>query len=1122
MISLINRIAWIVSLLVGIFFLIVITLFLDWRLYEWDAMFLLFLWTIIGFIFKRIFLWRNFIQERVVEYSGKLVAQAWWKWIVSEQKLSTYNPEPEQSFNLAEEEEDEPVEENVIADNKTYSYAQERVQEEKTEYIQKQTEPAEPNFLEKFFAENALAKIGGILLFLGVLFFLSLIYTAAGPVSKVIIWFATGFIFFWTGVVLDRKWYTNESRTMLWVGILVNYLVILSGRYLVWVQMWEGNWVLTEGTTFLFLILNTVFAIVTSLVYKSKTLLLFSFIFAYLNPFLIGSKWDGTPYTLVGYSAIVSFGALILSQLYYNGRDEDFGKYLSMVGFIWWNVLFLLAPFTTASQWLVKLMFIWIVSLSTIILAYKNDDRENIWWFFIGVYIAFWILLITGWTANVLHTGLAFLGYIAFIGMALAMSVFMMVAGSIVSLGYLLFAPLILIFWLLVTGSLFMVVPVILGSLLVYLVIFSFLYEVVSTWFKYLFFVGLCIFLVLSNVTLQFIIPESMDNITHLSVVISSLIFLFAAYYFSGKEKLEYLYTIGTIGTIFLLLPIIATGWEFMKTSIIAIGVFALANILTPFINRNLCQKDLKNLALSLVAGIVFIGWELYNFWEMAKLFPWVSLGYAFMWLAALYFVLGYVMTNILDIELSPTSLTSSNNEDKKNTIFGYLGVSISLFSIAILIMFSDRPAIVASIWFFEATILFFFFSRIKDMKIFLGALVLFVVWLFRYGTFIWSLQTWVYEQLLPLAAIFTSFILNLKFLEKTEDETKLVHDILHFIAMIMVGIWVLKIVPHTWQGFSILALSVVFVIVGFCYNIFASKTLQYAFATVICIFYLHHISALGGIYDVLESENKTQLKYLQYLAVAIPGTWLYFRSLFGSRFDPIKKIINIPYIVYVFIITTQFVYDLSDNNTFSITIYWSLWAFAYISNGINNEKQVRRTIGLYILTWVILKILCYDVWFGIDDAILRVVALMFVGGLMVYISTLYSRKYSGSLLGEFNLGNLTDNSQDTTTQNSVAAEGKGFKINEKISQVDIGDITAVTFKVNSGKTYKVKSKNLIKIAKLVAKNTGKTEFWKNELKDIYAYIVKNYQSELNPADYKKIVVAMEEFVEQWGGIFFE
>jgi len=61
----------------------------------------------------------------------------------------------------------------------------------------------------------------------------------------------------------------------------------------------------------LFLVMNTVFAIVTSLVYKSQALLIFSFIFAYLNPLLIGGSSDN-PYTLVSYSMIVSLGALFL------------------------------------------------------------------------------------------------------------------------------------------------------------------------------------------------------------------------------------------------------------------------------------------------------------------------------------------------------------------------------------------------------------------------------------------------------------------------------------------------------------------------------------------------------------------------------------------------------------------------------------------------------------------------------------------------------------------------------------------------------------------------------------------------------------------------------------------
>lgn len=314
---------------------------------------------------------------------------------------------------------------------------------------------------------------------------------------------------------------------MMGVGILVNYLVILSGRYLIGsgnpivetdVAVVTGNVnYLTEGTTFFFLILNTIFAIVASLVYKSHSLLLFSFTFAYLNPFLIGAAGDGTPYTLVGYSAIISIGAFVLSQLYHNKDEKDFAKYLRFVGFIGGNILFLLAPFSTSGQWLLKLIFLGIISLAAIVLTYKNkEDTETIGTFFILTYIAFGILLITGGVANVLHTGLAFLGYIAFILIALATTAFIILVGSVTSLGYLLFAPLILIFALLITGSLYFIIPVILGSLFIYLIIFGFLYEVISAGFKYLFFVLLCIFLALSHFSLTFVLPEGMDYMTRL------------------------------------------------------------------------------------------------------------------------------------------------------------------------------------------------------------------------------------------------------------------------------------------------------------------------------------------------------------------------------------------------------------------------------------------------------------------------------------------------------------------------------------------------------------------------------------------------------------------------------
>jgi hypothetical protein len=174
-------------------------------------------------------------------------------------------------------------------------------------------------------------------------------------------------------------------------------------------------------------------------------------------------------------------------------------------------------------------------------------------------------------------------------------------------------------------------------------------------------------------------------------------------------------------------------------------------------------------------------------------------------------------------------------------------------------------------------------------------------------------------------------------------------------------------------------------------------------------VFYIDHISSIYNIFATLEANGKNHLKFLQYGTVALIGAGLYMRSLMGGKLDSVKMALYIPFMVYVFIITTQFVYDISNHSIFAITIYWSLWAYTYISTGISKDLPNRRTIGLYILTGVIAKILFYDIWYEIDDGIVRVVALMFVGGLMIYISTLYTRKYPGNLMKEFNLNHLKD-----------------------------------------------------------------------------------------------------------------
>ena len=67
------------------------------------------------------------------------------------------------------------------------------------------TQPPKPNWIVVFFSDRPLAKIGGILLFLGALFFLSLIWSVIGAKLKILIGLIFGFFLYGCGVWMDKK-----------------------------------------------------------------------------------------------------------------------------------------------------------------------------------------------------------------------------------------------------------------------------------------------------------------------------------------------------------------------------------------------------------------------------------------------------------------------------------------------------------------------------------------------------------------------------------------------------------------------------------------------------------------------------------------------------------------------------------------------------------------------------------------------------------------------------------------------------------------------------------------------------------------------------------------------------
>jgi hypothetical protein len=98
-------------------------------------------------------------------------------------------------------------------------------------------------------------------------------------IGKLLIGFGIGIAIYFVGMRLEKKKLKGEAMVLLGTGILVNFLVILGGRYLLG-EICEGcadsfTPFLSSTFTLILLVINTIFGVRTALKYRSQTLLLF-------------------------------------------------------------------------------------------------------------------------------------------------------------------------------------------------------------------------------------------------------------------------------------------------------------------------------------------------------------------------------------------------------------------------------------------------------------------------------------------------------------------------------------------------------------------------------------------------------------------------------------------------------------------------------------------------------------------------------------------------------------------------------------------------------------------------------------------------------------------------------
>lgn len=1018
MFQLLNRISWLLSIVIWYIFLEVVSF---WFLWYSSTIF----WIIVGIIFKQLFLSKDFIMQRL-EFFANAIEKRWEK--KSENKLSQQTtPKNENTFTEKSEKATSSYLQNSQEDviqlacdkisqdshdiKKTIWEKKHLEEEKKSEHILSQEKniiSQETEFhkeksqfeiyVTKFFSENLLAKIGSILVFLWVVFLMSLIWNQIPSIVKILIWFFIWFSTYISWVILDKKWYTGESKILLWTWILINFLVILAGKYLISgslnIAENSSTGILSSTATFILLILNTVFAVVTSLVYKSRNILLFVFAFAYLNPFLTGASSD-TPYLLVGYSLIISLWALFI----WEKQNDTVLKYCAFIG---GNILFLLAPFSENIEWITKIVASGILAISSFYYFYISSSK-NLQNIFIGNYIFIFVLLFFGNLENILSASSGFIIYLISVLGFFAGGVFLFLRKKLPNILTIFLIPLWIFLLQIFYGINDFLTIWFAIFVCTYLISFFLLEKHIPNKIKYIFWSVLWIFIIIIN-GYSFNIHIINSTQTFLTTAVISLIFLVIWYYLALKKDLGYLYSIGTFWSILMLLPIltnkVSQNWEstMMIWSIITIIIFALLNILFPFVSKKFRENEnnLQNIVISTILWVLFIAFQIYSFWNIY--FPGIAIWLSFLAFAGIYFILSYLMTLKLWIQ------NIKNSENFKNIVLNYLFISISLLTLSIALIFSNNPEIISTAWIFEASILFYFFTKTKENKIFILGMILFIIGTIMLGNL--SVETANYIFLIPFTLILGAYIFNLKNLDflKT-SQSKVIHDIVHIAWMSILWILLIQIIPSTGQGYSLVGISVFLAILATLYAKFSSHILKLVIIFSLGMLSLHHIVSFESIVYLIDKQNLDYLRVLQYLCFTIISATVFSFTKVNTikTYNPSLYVI---YIFYTLMIISLFILDIFEI-TFAVTIFWWIIASMFLLFGISKNKIKMRTLWLYLLALVLGKIFIYDIWYGLDDAISRVIALIVIWILMIIISTQYSKKYGNNIAGEFDIKNL-------------------------------------------------------------------------------------------------------------------
>lgn len=1008
MFELINRICWVISLCLWIIFII----FLNNILWNNDSQvshvantlfnISMIFWSMILTMIIKIFLFsETYIKHRLSIMTQRL-QWIYWKTQREHKKVKTFSTIYKHytlwvTKNVPQTQADDIVEKKEEPIKQEYKS---NALSDKTHVIEPINNPWENNFenyIKEFLSENLLAKIWALLIFLWIVFLMTLVWDKIGDIWKILIWFFIGFSTYFWGLFLDKKWFHGESKILLWTWILINFLTILSGRYLIGGAE-NISWFLSSTITFILLILNTLFAIWTSFIFKSKNILIFWFLFAYLNPFLIGET-STTPYVLVWYSFIVSLWALYLSIKQNN-------EILKLWSFILWNILFLIAPFSLELWWFIKIFFATIFNSFVIFSGFnfKHQFLQTWWYYYSNFFILFLLFMLIEKTYDTSQWVLlwiysCFLIYQFIIGIILYIKRY--IWNILPTIWFFSFISIAIFFTFNIEYLIFEFIGII---ILTFIIGFYFIDGIISKNEKYYSYIMIWFFLLVVNIILGY---DAYYLWIYRFVFLLWLValFLIANYYTAKKENDPKFATLWSLWAIALFSPIIIHGdtWaDYISNSyspildilciISSISVLILsgANIALPYIFKSI--QSHTNFSFHyiciLIVNSLFLIYQTILYWEYFQ-FNNIHTWIIFLVYTIIFAVIWYL---------------SYRKDFSVHIINIFWAISGWMFITGILKLFAQLPEMKMIIWMLASIALMYLFKTYKKYSFFYWSIIFQILWVYslhyidyNLGQYIWL---WV---ILPIIIINFLQLFLANFME--EDTDKWILDLLHIGTNLVIFTKIFSIIEFSNNGIAIAILSALIAISTFIYFQLKSKILHSFITLVFWFFCFYHVWNIFSIFEYLSENNIEKLKLIQYLVVLILGLTLFITQKNN------KKIIHFNFLngiftFYSIIIVTYYIFDIFQT-TFAITFMWWLISTLFLSIWIWKKLIYLRTIGLYILSIVLSKIFLFDIWYWLEDGISRVIALIVLGILLIILSTQYTKKIWNNLTWEFDISNI-------------------------------------------------------------------------------------------------------------------